>query len=207
LRMPLQSLLQQFPLITSEHLWREYLFFYPPDQFPVFACGIILYFLINTPLAAWHLEPITVFTFSLLLLVQLITHTVFIFPVHIQFAMGFVVLGYALSLKEIYILVNPITIYIGRISYSMYLVHFSLLYWLAKFHYIDFAPSGILYFPLVNYLLRFSCLTALTILISSCTYHLIEVPFQNLGKRIVKRTEGQHYLIKTRKQSKEIWQP
>src|SRR5258708_2859232 len=100
LRMFLQALLQRFPLIISEHLWREYLFFYPPDQFPVFACGIILYFLINTSPSEWRVEPVVVFAFSLLLFAQLVTHTVFIFPVHIQFAMAFAVLGYALSLKE-----------------------------------------------------------------------------------------------------------
>src|SRR5882762_6167761 len=41
LRMVLYSLLHRFPLIAFDRLWEEYLFFYPPNQLPVFACGII----------------------------------------------------------------------------------------------------------------------------------------------------------------------
>lgn len=190
LRMALQFWLTAFPLISFERLWKEYLFFYPPDQFPVFACGIILYFLITTSPAQWRVEPIVAFTFSILLLAQLLARTNFIFPVHVQFAMAFAVLGYILSQRAFIVLVNPITIYIGKISYSMYLVHFAVSYWLAKFNYVDFAPTGIIYFPFINYLLRFSCLLAATIILSSCTYHLIEVPLQNIGKNIVKRRES-----------------
>jgi peptidoglycan/LPS O-acetylase OafA/YrhL len=210
LRMFLQSLLQRFPMITSEHLWREYLFFYPPDQFPVFACGIILYFLFTTSPSEWRVEPITVFIFSLLLLMQLLTHTNFIFPVHVQFAMAFAVLGYALSRREFLALVNPVTIYIGKISYSMYLVHFAVLYWLEKFNYVDFAPSAIPYFFIVNYLLRFFCLASLTIVLSAFSYHFIEVPFQNIGKTIVRRKENQRHLVKAshgQPQAEELWQP
>ena len=193
LRMIFQSLFQHNPLIASEHLWKEYLFFYPINQLPVFACGITLYFLIKARPAEWRIEPIIVFVFCVLLLAQLLTNTAFIFPLHIQFAMAFVILGYALSRAEFFLLVNPITIYIGKISYSMYLVHFAILYWLEKFNYIDFAPSEILYFNVINYLLRFSCLAALTILVSTCTYYLIEVPFQNIGKGIVRGRENQHH--------------
>lgn len=189
-RMALQSLLQRFPLIPSEHLWREYLFFYPPDQFPVFACGIILYFLIKTPAPEWQVQPPVALTFSILLLTQLITHTTFILPVHVQFAMAFVVLGYALSRVDFFILINAITIYIGKISYSMYLVHFAILHWLVKFNFVDLAPVTAPYYPFVNYFLRFCCLTALTVLLSSCTYYLIEVPLQSLGKNMVKKRKG-----------------
>jgi peptidoglycan/LPS O-acetylase OafA/YrhL len=190
LRMVLQSSLQNFPLITSQRLWGEYLFFYPPSQFPVFACGVILYFLIRTTPAEWRVDPFVVFSLSVLFLVQFITQTSFIFPGHIRFAMAFVLLGYALSRKEFFILVNPVMIYIGKISYSMYLVHFAVLHWLTKFNYVDFAPSDIPYFPIVNYLLRFCCLVSVTVMMSACTYHLIEVPLQNIGKSIVRRREN-----------------
>jgi peptidoglycan/LPS O-acetylase OafA/YrhL len=190
LRMLLQSLLQNLSLITSQHLWREYLFFYPPNQFPVFACGIVLYFMIRTSPAEWRIDPFVIFTLSLLFLAQYLTQTSFIFPVHVRFAMAFVLLAYSLSRKEFSILVNPLTIYIGKISYSMYLVHFAVLYWLARFNYVDFAPANLSFFPIANYLLRFCCLTSITVLISTATYHWIEVPFQNMGKSIVRKKEN-----------------
>jgi len=195
LRMIFQFLLQPNPIIRSTHLWKEYLFFYPINQFPVFACGIMLYFLVKTSPSEWRVEPVVAFIFCLLLLAQLLTDTSFIFPLHIQFAMAFGALGYILSRKEFFLLVNPITIYIGKISYSMYLVHFAILYWLTKLNYLDFASSGIPYFNGVNYLLRFFCLASLTVLTSTFTYYLIEVPFQNIGKSIVRKREIQQHKV------------
>jgi peptidoglycan/LPS O-acetylase OafA/YrhL len=187
-RMILQVILQRFPLITPGHLWDEYLFFYLANQLPVFACGIILYFLITTPRRDWQVDLVVLFTISLLVLAQLTAHTVFIFPVHVQFGMAFVFLGYVLSRNEFYVLVNPLTIYIGKISYSMYLVHFAVLHGLSRFNLLDLAPG----FPATNFGLRLFCLTAITSLIATIFYHLIEVPFQELGKRIIRRREDLH---------------
>ncbi len=130
-----------------------------------------------------------VFTLSILFLTQLATHTNFIFPVHVQFGIAFIVLGYALSLKEFDALVNPVTVYFGRISYSMYLVHFAALYWLTRLHCVDFIPTDTEYLALINFALRFCLLVSLTVLGSTITYHLVEVPFQNIGKKIIKRRE------------------
>jgi peptidoglycan/LPS O-acetylase OafA/YrhL len=193
LRMMLNVWLQRTPLIASEHLWKEYLFFYPPDQLPVFACGVILYFLICASPGQRYIAPLVFFTLSLLFLVQYFTQTSFVFPAHIRFAMAFVLLGYALSQKEFSLLVNPLTVYIGKISYSMYLVHFAIMYWLTKFNYADFAPADIPYFSIANYLLRFWCLLPLTVLVSTCTYFLIEVPLQNVGKSIVRQREHEQH--------------
>jgi len=190
LRMVLQLLLDRFPLIPSSRLWDEYLFFYPPNQLPVFASGIILYFLVNTPRAEWHLEPALVFILSIMLLAQAATHTTFIFPVHVQFGIAFVVLGYALSLKAVYILVNPVMMYLGKISYSMYLVHFAIVNGLVTLNYVDWTPVNTPLLSAVNFCLRFVCLVSLTALASTISYHAIEVPFQNMGKRIIKRMEN-----------------
>src|SRR5258708_10386611 len=116
LRMILQGVLHQFPWIAFGRLWNEYLFFYPPNQLPVFASGLILYFLVTTPRDEWHVEPLVLFILSISILVQLATRTFFIFPRHILFGMAFVILGYVLSRKEFYLLVNFLTIYIGKIS-------------------------------------------------------------------------------------------
>jgi len=189
LRMGLQLVLHRFPLIAFDRLWNEYLFFYLPSQLPVFACGIVFYFLVNTPRSEWRVAPFAVFMLSILFLAQLATHTNFIFPVHVQFGIAFIVLGYALSLKEFDALVNPVTVYFGRISYSMYLVHFAALYWLTRLHCVDFIPTDTVYLALINFALRFCLLVSLTVLGSTITYHLVEVPFQNIGKKIIKRRE------------------
>ena len=63
----------------------------------------------------------------------------------------------------------------------MYLVHFAVLYWLKQLNFIDYLDKGTL-----SYIARFSIVSVLTILLSSILYKTIEVPFQEIGKRINK---------------------
>ncbi|MBA2652441.1 MAG: acyltransferase [Tatlockia sp.] len=65
--------------------------------------------------------------------------------------------------------------YLGKISFSFYLIHFTLLQLLlVKYPISSF--SYLVVFTLV--------LIALTVLLSSLTYHLMEAPFNRLGRRI-----------------------
>jgi peptidoglycan/LPS O-acetylase OafA/YrhL len=186
LRIVLRLLLETFPLMYYERLWEEYLFFYLPSQLPVFACGIILYFLVQTPFADWRVEPTMILVLVILVLAQLVSGTTFFFPIHVQFGIAFLILGYVLSQHEFYVFVNPLTIGIGRISYSMYLVHFAILHWLDKFNIVNFVSA----IPVLDYLIRFLLVTALTASVSFVTYKLMEVPFQNIGKRIIGRQKS-----------------
>jgi peptidoglycan/LPS O-acetylase OafA/YrhL len=185
LRIAMRLLLEAFPLISDERLWGEYLFFYLPSQLPVFACGIILYFLVHTPRTEWFLEPVTILILSMLILAQLASGTTFFFPIHVQFGVAFIILGYVLSQNEFYFLVNPLTIGIGRISYSMYLVHFAILHWLVKLNMVDFIPAA----PEFNYLIRLLLTVGLSAFLSYITYISVEVPFQNIGKKIIRKRQ------------------
>ena len=77
-------------------------------------------------------------------------------------------------------LVNRIINYIGTVSFSMYIIHFAVLYWLNYFHSIDFVNN-----QFINFGIKFFTVTGATVLISSITYYLIEVPFQSIGKKII----------------------
>lgn len=180
----LHSLLSKLHIISSERLWNEYLFFYFPSQLPIFSIGIVMYFIIVQNETIKNISGKSLLVFSGLLLVQLVIGTQFIMQNHILFGIVFLILGVALSKYNFGLIVNPIVNYIGRISFSMYLVHFAVLHWLSVFNFIDYFENAIL-----NYVIRYSIVTIFTILIAAVLYNFIEVPFQNLGKEIIKRIE------------------
>src|SRR5262249_40438820 len=91
----------------------------------------------------------------------------------IRFGMVFTLFVLGLSQWQPRALVNPIIGWIGKVSYSGYLVHFALLSSVA--------------IPNSNYLEAFALLTALTVAISSVTYLCIEEPGNKLGRYVIRK--------------------
>lgn len=183
-KLILQLFFMKFHLISDDRLWGEYLFLYFPSQLPVFCLGILLYFIIIENESIRNISGKSILVFSGLILAQLGTGIQFIFPNHILFSIGFLLLAFAISTFRFILIVNQIVNYIGKISFSMYLVHFAVLHWLTRLNFIDYLDSGTL-----NYIVRFSIVSVLTIFVSSILYKTIEVPFQEIGKRIISRLE------------------
>lgn len=187
IKTALSRVLINRPLITDKPLWVDYLFLYFPSQLPVFACGIMLFFIVTKTKSELIIKPQVLILFFGMLLIQLITDTGIFFEPHIQFSFAFVVLAIGLSIRQFYLFVNPVTRYIGKISYSMYLTHFSVLYWLTHFGLIDPMPKNVKHFAFFNYSCRFVLLLIFTVIVSSVFYNLIETPLQRVGKRIIDR--------------------
>lgn len=125
-----------------------------------------------------------IFVFCLVYLAKLVTGNDAVVPFHIFFGIAFLMLGVALSKFKFKLIVNPIVQYIGKISFSMYLVHFSVIHWLTNLHFIEYSSNWLL-----NYVVRFSLVTCITVLISSILYRVIEIPFQKIGKKIIDKLE------------------
>ncbi len=192
LNFVLSMVLRSAGLIPDHELMDKYLYYYLPNQLPVFACGIILFFLITCPKETWYIKPETLLLLACLFLCFLSTFYLSIeraifFPGHVLYAIGFVALGFALSKKKFFLLSNPITSYIGKISYSMYLVHFSILHLMESFNLFDLMNFKNKYFNVFNFGLRYAILLCLTVIVSTAVYHLIELPFQRIGKKIIDR--------------------
>jgi len=173
-------------------LMRDYLFYYLPNHLPVFACGIFLFYLVYTPKKDWNVHPAVILFLSFTILFQIATGQ-WIFSQHIIFAIAFVFLGYALSKREYSILVNPFTKFVGKISYSMYLVHFAVLHWMFKLDFLDFVPLDSTFGNILNLAIRYTILLAASAAISYVTYKLVERPFQKLGKFIINKREVKDY--------------
>jgi peptidoglycan/LPS O-acetylase OafA/YrhL len=184
LKYVLQVFLFKLNLVSDTEILTLYLNLYFPSQLPVFACGIFLYFLIKTPQNNWYISTSSLFFFTMMFLFQLTTGFI-LFTEHIVFSIAFVFLCYSLYLREFFILVNPITVYIGKISFSMYLSHFAILNFMYDFNFDVIQKYLGLNFEILQFLLRFIFLTVVSIIVSSIFYSFIELPFQNLGKKII----------------------
>lgn len=178
----LKYLFLEYDLIEDKSILNEFIFMYFPNQLPVFALGIVLYFMLIEK-ENWKNISFT----SFLLLLVMVTVDLFwggsvFFPDHILFGLGFFLLAYFLSKFPLKLLNNEIVRHIGKISFSMYLMHFAVLYWMYHFGFIDFAENGIL-----NYFIRYSIVIGISILISSLTYQWIELMFQKIGNKLISK--------------------
>ena len=183
LSLVLNLVLMKFPLIASESLWVDFLFLYFPSQLPVFSLGIILYFIIAENESIKFISGKSLLLFSGMVMIQLSTGFQFISH-HVIFGLAFLVLAYGLSIYRFKLIVNPVINYIGKVSYSMYLVHIAVLFWLNNYNLVDYWNNGTL-----NFLTRFLVVLLFTTLISTLTYNIIEVPFQKAGNKIINRWE------------------
>lgn len=169
--------------ISDWRLWGNYLNLYFPSQLPVFASGIIMFFLITIPKTEWKVNPGNILALCFLFMIDLSLGITVFLGSHILFSIAFIALGFALSRKEFKIIVNPISEYIGKVSYSMYLVHFAILHWLTQLNLIDLMPSN----AVLNYCIRFLMVLVLSTIVATVCYQIVEVPFQRLGARLIKR--------------------
>ena len=179
-----QLFFMKFHFISDNNLWSEYLALYFPSQLPVFCLGIILYFLAMDGENIKKISGSSLLIFSILLIAQLTIRINFILSEPILFGIGFLILGLALSKNRNIIIVNPIITYIGKISFSMYLVHFAVLHWLTYLNFIDYFKNSV-----INYITRYILVNIITIMISTLFYKIIEVPFQGFGKKIITKFE------------------
>lgn len=161
-----------------------YLWFFA--QLPVFGLGILAYQILrNQPVQNKSLGGALVFLFLFMFAAFLQTNTYMGFiPAHIFYGVAFIVLTLGLYFNPVKIFVNPFTKWIGKISYSLYLVHFIFLPYLHK--WINFEMFG----KTVQFTLYFIILMVISSGISYITYRFVELPSMDLGKRLIRKLEG-----------------
>ena len=184
LKLFLYLALIKFPMISPASLWKIYLVLYLPGQLPVFSLGIFFYFLISENQSLRSISGGSILLLSAMLIAQLSIDVKFFLPSHVLFSLVFLLLAYGLSLFQFKMIVNPVINYIGKISFSMYLVHLAVLHWVKQFNLFNYWNNGML-----NYATRFLFVLVSTMIISTIFYNIIEVPFQNIGKKIIGRWE------------------
>jgi peptidoglycan/LPS O-acetylase OafA/YrhL len=182
-------LLHHAPIDDNE-LWERFAFVWLPNQLPIFLFGICTYFVLfgqagrlttyfregsRVRIACWF----TLAALILLLTPQLLDDPRAVF----LYGAAFALLALCLYRQPYRWLVNRPLQHIGKISFSGYLTHFFMLQvarkLLAKVHAGDHLSPDLYFAATVVIAL------AGTVLISTLTYHFVEVPGQTAGKRLI----------------------
>jgi peptidoglycan/LPS O-acetylase OafA/YrhL len=170
--------------------WFSELWF--PSQAAVFACGVCLFHLsrsefqgkkyLTDPRSAKKVLAALFTVFLGLFFVRRISY----FPPHVIFAGFFVIFALLLSFHPYAFLVNRFSVHVGKVSYSIYLLHFIFITFGKKIVALAGMPEES--YPGGLFIYFFAC--ASTILLATLTYKFIEVPGMNFGKRLIKTLEA-----------------
>ena len=175
-----------FSTIFTGSQLEAFVYFYLPNQLPVFMLGFILYDIIfnnKNNYASLFLCG----AYSLILYLgagllnkyyelNIFNGSIFILSILLA-ALVILVSKYSFRL-----LVNKLTMYIGKISYSMYLTHFLCIYLISFFSASYFADGGVFKF-FQAYVLLFILAAAA----STLTYRYIEKPFIIMGNKLIEK--------------------
>jgi peptidoglycan/LPS O-acetylase OafA/YrhL len=176
--------------MTHEKHTEFFHFLWFPCEFPVFCLGIFLYFLWDQCLAGRKV-PYRRCLSLLLLVFSLLTiwlgHKLpLIFRLY-GMSTGLGMLTLSLCLHNWKFLVNAVTVYLGKISYSIYLGHFYALLLVVYF----LGKSKLQAEPNVTCLtLLFSAVLFVAIPLATVTFNLIEKPGILQGRNWIRYREG-----------------
>ena len=154
------------------------------SQFPVFITGILLYHIsVKFPSTDKQTGLILMAT-SLFLFVAFLSVSTFenLLPKHFMYGIAFLVFSLSLNYYPNRLFVNSLTIWIGKLSFSIYLVHFMVINVLKKIFSEGFWFEGNM-----GFILAFLLVLALSSSISYVSHRVVEIPGINLGKRIINK--------------------
>lgn len=185
--------------IAFEHLWsgaypahQQYLvegFMYYNffSQLPVFAVGMLAYGALGDrrDLRRWMIGgTLVLLSWTLLSLLLSDAGLPRIVPSHVVVGCVFALLAVTLARFPVRALVNQPIMQLGKISFSMYLIHLAVIELSARLGMTNRFPTGN-----VSSILFFLCVVATTAALSHFTYRWIECRGVRLGARLIDRLE------------------
>jgi len=166
--------------LADAYVWHSFRTCWFPNQFPAFTCGIVTFFILQRrldPKLATPLMAIAVFMGVAVYFSEF--QALFAFPHHLLYELMFVPLIISLHLAPNRFWVNPLMSYLGRISFSCYLLHSVVREKLYRYALALALP------PLAQFLLLLLALAGVTALLASITYRWVELPGIALGKKLI----------------------
>jgi peptidoglycan/LPS O-acetylase OafA/YrhL len=77
-------------------------------------------------------------------------------------------------------------LYLGKISYTLYLTHFAAIYLLTKYKILNLILSYNQFTAILNFVINYLMVLVTSILLSTVLYYTIESPMQKVEKKIHK---------------------
>jgi peptidoglycan/LPS O-acetylase OafA/YrhL len=185
------------PMLAGDHLWTEFLFLWFPNQLPIFLCGILLFFLTfrgelplpRTPRRRFILAVLLTAASLAVMLALSMQGPFQLAPNNLiyEYCLALAALIIALWSHPLPILVNPVTTYLGLISYSLYLTHYVVLEIVLRL----LREAIVLSVPIDPWMLltlRFVFGISCAVMVATITHRFIEIPGQQLGRRVIGNT-------------------
>jgi peptidoglycan/LPS O-acetylase OafA/YrhL len=179
----------------DEGLIQRFTYYWLPREMPIFLLGFILFFLMQESkeagsLLARHRGLLGILPeVSVVLLLAMGYASDHLPLAYFWFSCGFVLLALGLSVRPVAAVVNPVTRYIGKVSYSAYIGHFLVLGVVGKPLARALLSLSTPLPSLLTFAVVYVVCAAGAVLLSSATYRFIETPGQNLGKALIDRLE------------------
>ncbi len=160
-----------------------YFFYWFPRQLPCFILGIMLFkWQSERPLPAPGVAaPLCILSIALMIAVPFLEGVKYALPLGPQTTYGLVFALFVCALMswKSSPLVNPVMVWIGKVSYSAYFIHFAVLYYLA----VPRLTGNVV----VDFAAFYAVTVAITIALSSATYRLVEQPLIKFGSGVISR--------------------
>ncbi len=164
----------------QQYLVSSYSFLWFFSQLPVFILGILLFHIIKRYPKGDSAIALLLLLLSFSLLVAFLTSS--FIPRYFLYGIAFLLFSLSLHYSAPRVLVNPVTVLIGRLSFSIYLVHFMVLNIVENVFVDGFILAGN-----SGFVLAFLLVLILSVCISYITYKVVEIPGINLGKRLIRK--------------------
>ncbi|MCW5213457.1 acyltransferase [Desulfobulbus sp. TB] len=168
---------QQYLVESFSFLW----FF---SQLPVFIAGILLYYAIKKYPYADKQVALLLLAVSLFLFLAFLSVSTFgnLLPKHFLYGVAFIIFALSLNYYPNRFFVNGLIVWAGKLSFSIYLVHFGVLIIMRLIFSEGFWFSGNM-----GFILAFILVLTSSAAISYVSYRIVELPGINLGKRLIKK--------------------
>jgi exopolysaccharide production protein ExoZ len=173
----------QFLPETERGLWGVFTWLWFPRQFPCFLFGMLIFKIVTTaqPPSRATARFLIATSAVAILAVPFLQGVKYVTPLGLPttYGMLFAIFTLGLMTWQPKIIVNNAVGWIGKVSFSGYLVHLALIGRVPLLR-----PFGS---PTLDFLVMFAIITALTVAISSLTYLMIERPMIKLGNVLTDR--------------------
>ncbi|ULG74961.1 acyltransferase [Macrococcus brunensis] len=164
-----------------------YYFYWFPNQLPVFCMGILLYFIVewSEQHLKWRrsaLKVLMVMTISIVMVLSTFRFTGYwLYFNHYLYGLLFSFFAFQLSQYQSRLLVNKFLVFLGKISFSVYLIHF---------FFIEIAMTVLRYLhvyradSMLQYLGVLLTVSVLSIMTAAWSYRYIELPGIRFGRKL-----------------------
>ena len=166
---------------ADQGLWSVFTWLWFPRQFPCFIFGMLIFKIATTgqPPSRATARVLVVASAAAMVAIPILENAKYITPLGLPITYGllFAIFSFGLMTWQPKVIVNGVIGWIGKVSFSGYLIHLGLIGRVPLIRPFDS--------PTLDFAVMFAIIVALTVAISSVTYLMIEKPMIKLGNLLI----------------------